>query len=221
MNKLYIYLIGQTWVVSVFTLYIWLSWQLELSIYRLQMHRYLRFRTCTSLRLLSNYTHVYILQCVILLVMVTESITVIIRRTSHFRVTRALRPLFLLDTYYCRGIRRYGWSWISMSQCNTAKQKVKDLLCLPKPLVIMWTSWHDWSDLVLVIWHAFSVHCHKPSFLMTNVLMDVCCFTVSNVSFFVKLAGDKTLLLDNEYIGNFNTKPKHNRYKWNIQPVEL
>ena len=137
MNKLYIYLIGQTWVVSVFTLYVWLSWQWELSIYRLQMHPYLRYRTCTSLRLLSNYTHAYILQCVILLVMVTESITVIIRRTSHFRVTRALRPLFLLDTYYCRGIRRYVLIMdinVSMQCCKTKSQR---FTLFTKTLVIM------------------------------------------------------------------------------------
>lgn len=48
-----------------------------------------------------------LLKCLLLLVMVSEAITVIVRQSNHFRVTRALRPLFLLDTYYCRGIRRF------------------------------------------------------------------------------------------------------------------
>ncbi|XP_050410021.1 two pore channel protein 1 isoform X1 [Patella vulgata] len=38
--------------------------------------------------------------------MLIESIVVLVRQTSHFRVTRALRPLFLIHTYYCRGVRR-------------------------------------------------------------------------------------------------------------------
>ncbi|XP_067935277.1 two pore channel protein 1-like [Watersipora subatra] len=48
-----------------------------------------------------------LLKCILLLVMVCEAITVIVRQANHFRVTRALRPLFLLDTHYCRGIRRF------------------------------------------------------------------------------------------------------------------
>ncbi|XP_052214317.1 two pore channel protein 1-like isoform X2 [Dreissena polymorpha] len=41
-----------------------------------------------------------------LLIMLVEAITVICRQTNHFRVTRALRPIFLLNTHYCRGVRR-------------------------------------------------------------------------------------------------------------------
>lgn len=40
------------------------------------------------------------------LLMVTESIVVLVRQTNHFRVTRALRPLFLVHSHYCKGIRR-------------------------------------------------------------------------------------------------------------------
>lgn len=43
-----------------------------------------------------------------LAVMIAEAIVVLARQTTHFRVTRALRPLFLLDCYYCRGVRRYN-----------------------------------------------------------------------------------------------------------------
>lgn len=38
--------------------------------------------------------------------MFIESVVVLIRQTNHFRVTRALRPLFLIDTHYFRGVRR-------------------------------------------------------------------------------------------------------------------
>ncbi|KAL5016939.1 hypothetical protein ScPMuIL_006528 [Solemya velum] len=41
-----------------------------------------------------------------LLVMLSEAITVLIRQKNHVRVTRALRPLFVIDTHYCKGIRR-------------------------------------------------------------------------------------------------------------------
>ncbi|XP_066018883.1 two pore channel protein 1-like isoform X2 [Pocillopora verrucosa] len=35
-----------------------------------------------------------------------EAIVVLVRRENHFRVTRSLRPLFLIDTHYCSGVRR-------------------------------------------------------------------------------------------------------------------
>lgn len=41
-----------------------------------------------------------------LAIMFIESVVVLIRQTNHFRVTRALRPLFLIDTHYFRGVRR-------------------------------------------------------------------------------------------------------------------
>ncbi|XP_063396225.1 two pore channel protein 1-like isoform X1 [Mytilus trossulus] len=43
--------------------------------------------------------------CTLIIVFI-ETIVVIIRQHNHFRVTRSLRPLFLIDTYYCRGVRR-------------------------------------------------------------------------------------------------------------------
>lgn len=36
-----------------------------------------------------------------------EAIVVLIRQTSHMRVTRALRPIFLVDCRYCGAVRRY------------------------------------------------------------------------------------------------------------------
>lgn len=38
------------------------------------------------------------LQCLTLLVMFLEASAVLLRRSSHFRVTRAFRPIFLIDT---------------------------------------------------------------------------------------------------------------------------
>ncbi|XP_056633174.1 two pore calcium channel protein 1-like isoform X1 [Diorhabda sublineata] len=46
-------------------------------------------------------------KCVTLSIMVLEAITVLVRQSSHFRVTRALRPIFLVDTRACGGVRRY------------------------------------------------------------------------------------------------------------------
>jgi two pore calcium channel protein 1 len=42
-----------------------------------------------------------------LVVMISEAIVVMVRNTSHFRVTRALRVLFIVDTHFCRGVRRF------------------------------------------------------------------------------------------------------------------
>lgn len=39
--------------------------------------------------------------------MIAESILVLVRQSSHFRVTRALRPIFLLDNHHFGGVRRY------------------------------------------------------------------------------------------------------------------
>lgn len=47
------------------------------------------------------------LKCVTLGIMLVEAIVVLIRQSSHFRVTRALRPIFLVDTRACGGVRRF------------------------------------------------------------------------------------------------------------------
>ncbi|KAF3850881.1 hypothetical protein F7725_012653 [Dissostichus mawsoni] len=46
-----------------------------------------------------------VMSCVLLLQFV-EAIVVLIRQTSHVRVTRALRPIFLVDCRYCGAVRR-------------------------------------------------------------------------------------------------------------------
>ncbi|XP_015608738.1 two pore calcium channel protein 1 isoform X2 [Cephus cinctus] len=47
------------------------------------------------------------LKCITLAIMFVEAMTVLARQSSHFRVTRALRPIFLVDTKYCGGVRRF------------------------------------------------------------------------------------------------------------------
>ncbi|XP_077289206.1 two pore calcium channel protein 1-like [Arctopsyche grandis] len=47
------------------------------------------------------------LKCVTLFIMVLEAFVVLLRQCSHFRVTRALRPIFLVDTRHCGGVRRF------------------------------------------------------------------------------------------------------------------
>lgn len=46
-------------------------------------------------------------KCVTLGIMFIEALIVIFRQSSHFRVTRALRPIFLVDTKFCGGVRRF------------------------------------------------------------------------------------------------------------------
>ncbi|KAK3863168.1 hypothetical protein Pcinc_031021 [Petrolisthes cinctipes] len=40
-------------------------------------------------------------------VMIVDAIIVIVRRKTHFRVTRALRPIFFVDSRYLGGVRRF------------------------------------------------------------------------------------------------------------------
>ncbi|XP_046979764.1 two pore channel protein 1-like [Schistocerca americana] len=47
------------------------------------------------------------IKCVTLGIMFVEAVTVLVRQSSHFRVTRALRPIFLVDTRHCGGVRRF------------------------------------------------------------------------------------------------------------------
>ncbi|XP_078040114.1 two pore segment channel 1 isoform X1 [Augochlora pura] len=47
------------------------------------------------------------LKCATLAIMFLEAMTVLVRQSSHFRVTRALRPIFLVDTKCFGGVRRF------------------------------------------------------------------------------------------------------------------
>lgn len=72
----------------------------------------MRFETMmknTSARLLTffEYWYRFLFQCITLAIMFLEAMTVLVRQSSHFRVTRALRPIFLIDTKYCGGVRRF------------------------------------------------------------------------------------------------------------------
>ncbi|MEE6517012.1 hypothetical protein FKM82_026886 [Ascaphus truei] len=46
------------------------------------------------------------LKSCVLVVQFIEAIVVLVRQTSHMRVTRALRPIFLVDCRYCGAVRR-------------------------------------------------------------------------------------------------------------------
>ncbi|KAM4807521.1 two pore channel protein 1 [Rhinophrynus dorsalis] len=47
-----------------------------------------------------------VLKSCVLVVQFIEAIVVLVRQTSHVRVTRALRPIFLVDCRYCGAVRR-------------------------------------------------------------------------------------------------------------------
>uniref|UniRef100_A0A674NW89 Voltage-dependent calcium channel protein TPC1 n=1 Tax=Takifugu rubripes TaxID=31033 RepID=A0A674NW89_TAKRU len=68
------------------------------------------FELCMKLRWLGFHTFIrhkrtMVKTCVLKLQFV-EAIVVLIRQTSHMRVTRALRPIFLVDCRYCGAVRR-------------------------------------------------------------------------------------------------------------------
>ncbi|KAM9810932.1 LOW QUALITY PROTEIN: two pore channel protein 1 [Neosynchiropus ocellatus] len=68
------------------------------------------FELCMKLRWLGVHTFIrhkrtMVKLCVLKLQFV-EAIVVLIRQTSHMRVTRALRPIFLVDCRYCGAVRR-------------------------------------------------------------------------------------------------------------------
>uniref|UniRef100_A0A8C2C868 Voltage-dependent calcium channel protein TPC1 n=1 Tax=Cyprinus carpio TaxID=7962 RepID=A0A8C2C868_CYPCA len=47
-----------------------------------------------------------VFQTCVLFIQFIEAIVVLVRQTSHLRVTRALRPIFLVDCRYCGAVRR-------------------------------------------------------------------------------------------------------------------
>lgn len=59
-----------------------------------------------------------------LAIMIIEALVVLMRRDSHFRVTRALRPIFVIDNHYCGGIRRV------MRQIIQSLKPIMDMLFL-------------------------------------------------------------------------------------------
>uniref|UniRef100_A0A8C9V599 Voltage-dependent calcium channel protein TPC1 n=1 Tax=Scleropages formosus TaxID=113540 RepID=A0A8C9V599_SCLFO len=68
------------------------------------------FELCMKLRWLGFHTFIrhkrtMVKTCVLFLQFV-EAIVVLVRQTSHLRVTRALRPIFLVDCRYCGAVRR-------------------------------------------------------------------------------------------------------------------
>ncbi|XP_037536980.1 two pore calcium channel protein 1 [Nematolebias whitei] len=68
------------------------------------------FELCMKLRWLGFHTFIRhkrtMMKTCVLLLQFVEAIVVLIRQTSHVRVTRALRPIFLVDCRYCGAVRR-------------------------------------------------------------------------------------------------------------------
>ena len=47
-----------------------------------------------------------VIKAAALFVMMVEALVVLVRADNHFRVTRALRPIFLIDNHFFGGVRR-------------------------------------------------------------------------------------------------------------------
>ncbi|TRZ02076.1 hypothetical protein DNTS_016493 [Danionella cerebrum] len=69
------------------------------------------FELCMKLRWLGFHTFIRhkrtMVKTSVLFIQFVEAIVVLIRQTSHLRVTRALRPIFLVDCRYCGAVRRH------------------------------------------------------------------------------------------------------------------
>lgn len=90
---------------------------------------------------------------------------VLIRQTSHVRVTRALRPIFLVDCRYCGAVRRY-----TMTQTNTHKdemviqRKLRSCHSNPHTRVCLYTGTNErayrsnlFRDLVPLLEHTVTI----------------------------------------------------------------
>lgn len=88
-----------------------------------------RLLTC----IVYSYSYRFLFQCITLAIMFLEAMTVLVRQSSHFRVTRALRPIFLIDTKYCGGVRRF------IRQILLTLPPILDMLGLLFFLIIVYT----------------------------------------------------------------------------------
>lgn len=84
-----------------------------------------------------------------LLIMFIEAIIVLIRQTNHFRVTRAFRPIFLIDNRYCGGVRRF------IRQTLQSLPPIIDMLALLMFFVLIFA---------IVGFYLFSPNKHDPYF---------------------------------------------------------
>ncbi|XP_075754325.1 two pore channel protein 1 isoform X2 [Pelodiscus sinensis] len=68
------------------------------------------FELAMKMRWMGFYTYLRhkrtMVKTCVLLVQFVEAIVVLVRQTSHFRITRALRCIFLVDCRYCGAVRR-------------------------------------------------------------------------------------------------------------------
>ncbi|KYM97934.1 Two pore calcium channel protein 1 [Cyphomyrmex costatus] len=72
-----------------------------------------------------SMTHIRtVIKGIILVVMFCEITTILVRQSLHIRVTRALRPIFLIDTKYCGGVRRF------IRKVFLTVNSVSEMICL-------------------------------------------------------------------------------------------
>lgn len=81
----------------------------------------------------ANISYWFLFQCFTLIIMFLEAMTILVRQSSHFRVTRALRPIFLIDTKYCGAVRRF------IRQILLTLPPILDMLGLLFFLIIVYT----------------------------------------------------------------------------------
>ncbi|XP_075219021.1 two pore calcium channel protein 1-like isoform X4 [Lycorma delicatula] len=89
------------------------------------------------------------IKCITLGIMVMEAIVVLIRQSSHFRATRALRPIFLVDTRHLGGVRR------CIRQILQSLPPILDMLALILFFVALYA---------LLGYHLFSEYPHNEQF---------------------------------------------------------
>uniref|UniRef100_A0A8C0R2X9 Voltage-dependent calcium channel protein TPC1 n=1 Tax=Canis lupus dingo TaxID=286419 RepID=A0A8C0R2X9_CANLU len=86
---------------------LWLQVHATLELFALMV---VVFELCMKLRWLGLHTFIRhkrtMVKTSVLVVQFIEAIVVLVRQTSHVRVTRALRCIFLVDCRYCGGVRR-------------------------------------------------------------------------------------------------------------------
>ncbi|XP_025789419.1 two pore calcium channel protein 1 [Puma concolor] len=101
--------IGHNWEINYQEAAIYLQVHATLELFALMV---VVFELCMKLRWLGLHTFIRhrrtMVKTSVLVVQFIEAIVVLVRQTSHVRVTRALRCIFLVDCRYCGGVRRLG-----------------------------------------------------------------------------------------------------------------
>ncbi|KAG1714271.1 Two pore calcium channel protein 1 [Nymphon striatum] len=84
-----------------------------------------------------------VLKVLCLLIMFIEAVVVIVRQKSHFRVTRSLRPMFLIDNHYCGGLRRF------IRQILQSLGPILDMLILILFFMLIFATLGNYPDVMM------------------------------------------------------------------------